>query len=179
MGITTKTGDKGTTSLCHGVRVNKDDIRVDAFGTLDELCSSLGLSKSLIRDEKNKKLIGAIQQDLFVICAELASKPAFLAKLEKRVGRGYIDRLENIIAGLEKRKTFKECCFYLPGENQVSSTLDIARTVARRAERIIVTLKRKGILLNDYILVYLNRLSDLLYLLARSYTKSHRKLRLS
>jgi len=178
MSITTKKGDKGITSLYSGEKVSKDDLRVETYGTLDELCSFLGLSKSLIKERKLKKLIQSIQQDLFVMGAELATKPTFFSKLKKRIGKGYVDRLEKIISGLEKKKTFEECCFYLPGENLNSSVLDIARTVTRRAERLVVTLKRKGILLNDFILIYLNRLSDLLYLLARGYGKNHRKLKL-
>ena len=172
MSIVTKKGDKGITSLCHGVRVSKDDIRVHAFGTLDELCSSLGLSKSLIKDQEHKKLIESIQKDLFVICTELATEKKFFPKLEKRIDKAYINRIEGVITNLEKNKLLNQNCFCLPGENQVSSTLDIARSITRRGERLAVTLKRKGILFNDGILVYLNRLSDLLYLLARSYCKN-------
>jgi len=178
MSIITKKGDKGMTSLYYGEQISKDDPRVETYGTLDELCSFLGLSKSLIKDQKNKKLIEAIQRDLFVIGAELATKRTSLGKLEKRIDKSYIDRLEKIIEGLEKKRAFKECCFYLPGENLVSGALDISRTVARRAERLVVTLKRKGKLSNNFILIYLNRLSDLLYLLARAYGKNHRKLKL-
>jgi ATP:cob(I)alamin adenosyltransferase len=177
MGITTKKGDQGITSLYSGERVSKDDIRVEAYGTLDELCSFLGLSKSLIKNRKAKRLLESIQQDLFVIGAELAVNRKFFSKLEKRINNSYIGRLEKITVDLEKKKQFKECCFYLPGENCVCATLDIARTVTRRAERLVVTLKKKGILLNSFILIYLNRLSDLLYLLARSYGKNHRKLK--
>jgi len=178
MSITTKIGDKGRTSLYYGESVSKDDLRVEAYGTLDELCSFLGLSKSLIKERKNKKLIESIQRDLFVISAELATKPAFLGRLEKRIDKSYIDFLEQAISDWEKKMAFKGRCFYLPGENLISSVLDIARTVARRAERLVVTLKVKGKLSNNFILIYLNRLSDLLFLLARAYGKNHRKLKL-
>jgi cob(I)alamin adenosyltransferase len=172
MSIVTKKGDKGITSLCYGVRVSKDDIRVHAFGTLDELCSSLGLSKSLIKCQSHKKLIESIQKDLFVICTELATEAESSSKLKKRIDKTYVSRLEGLVRNLEKNKPLSRNCFCLPGENQVSSTLHVSRAITRRAERLVVTLKRKGILLNDRILIYLNRLSDLLYLLARSYGKN-------
>jgi len=172
MSIVTKKGDKGVTSLCYGVRVSKDDIRVHTFGTLDELCSSLGLSKSLIKGQKHKKLIESIQKDLFVICTELATEAKSFSKLKKRIDKTYVNRLEVAIRNLEKNKPLNRNCFCLPGENQVSSTLDISRAITRRGERLAVTLKRKGILFNDGILIYLNRLSDLLYLLARLYGKN-------
>lgn len=174
MSITTKKGDRGITSLCFGAPVSKDNIRLEACGTLDELNSFLGLAKSLIKQKKNKKLIESLQGDLFVIGAELATKRVSLAKLRKRIDKSYASRLENAICELEKKKVIKGSCFCLPGANPASGTLDIARTIARRAERLIVTLKRRGKLHNDSILVYLNRLSDLLYLLARACGKNQR-----
>jgi cob(I)alamin adenosyltransferase len=178
MSITTKKGDRGRTSLCFGAPVSKDNIRLEACGTLDELNSFLGLAKSLVKQKKNKKLIESMQGDLFVIGAELATKRASLAKLRKRIDKSYASRLENAIFELEKKKVIKESCFCLPGANPTSGTLDIARTVTRRAERLVVTLKRKGKLWNNFILIYLNRLSDLLYLLARSCEKNRPKLKL-
>ena len=177
MSIVTKKGDKGMTSLYRGGQVSKDNIRVEAYGTLDELCAFLGLSRSLIKERKTGHLIQSIQQDLFVVGAEIATKSSFISKLERKIDKRDTDCLGEAIAALEKKSTFKECCFYLPGENLIASTLDIARTVARRAERRVVTLKRRGLLLNPFIIIYLNRLSDLLYLLARSYEKKHRKLK--
>lgn len=177
MSITTKKGDKGITSLYYGGMVSKDDARVDACGTLDELCSFLGLSKVILKDQKGKKIIESIQQDLFAIGAELATKGKFLAKLQKRIDKSCITRLEQCISDLEKKRKLKKRYFCLPGENPISAVLDISRTVARRAERISVTLKRKGKLSNDFILIYLNRLSDLLYLMARACEKNHPKLK--
>jgi cob(I)alamin adenosyltransferase len=176
MGITTKVGDRGRTSLYFGGRVNKDDIRVDAYGTLDELCSCLGFSRSMLKDNRIKNVIESIQRDLFAAGAEIATKPHFLGKLKKRIDDSYVRRLEAVIEELEGKRKFEESCFYLPGEDPVSSSLDIARTVTRRAERKIVSLKRRNILKNPYILIYLNRLSDLLYLMARTYEKKHKKL---
>lgn len=173
MPITTKTGDKGTTSLYHGGRVSKDDQRVCTYGSLDELCAYLGFAKSLLKDRKIKNIIEAIQRELFIIGAEIATKSSCLNKLEKRIDNRYVQRLEGLIYELEDKRTFKECCFYLPGTNPLSSSLDIARTVARRVERMAVSLKREKLLKNSYILVYLNRLSDVLYLLARMYEGKH------
>lgn len=177
MSITTKKGDKGKTSLLWGGRVSKDDARVDTYGMLDELCSYLGMSKSLIVDKKARELITSIQRDLFVIGAEIATGTRFIKRLRRRVSNLHIKRLEDNIERLEHKKPFKECCFYLPGENLLSSTLDVARTVARRVERRVVTLKRSGFIKNNYILIYLNRLSDLLYLMARGYERRPQELR--
>lgn len=149
----------------------KDNIRIEAYGTLDELCSYLGFVKSSIKNKVQKDLITLIQRDLFTIGTEIAVKKRSYKRLKKRIDNNSVNRLEKHIKALESKRTIKECCFYLPGENFTSSAIDIARTVARKAERIIVTLKRKGILKNPNVLIYLNRLSDLLYLLARSYGK--------
>jgi cob(I)alamin adenosyltransferase len=178
MPITTKTGDKGITYLYCGARVAKDHISLEVCGNLDELCSCLGLSKSLIKQNSVKKMIESVQKDLFIIGAELATRKEFIGKLKTRVDKTDVDRLEKILVDLENARTFQERCFYLPGVNPVSSSLDIARTVARRVERSVVTLKRKRLLSNKFILIYLNRLSDLLYLLARRHEKKHVKLTL-
>ena len=178
MGITTKTGDNGMTSLYLGGRIRKDDIRVDIYGTLDELCSFLGMSKSLIKDKNIKTLLETIQKDLFILGAEIAAKQGFINRLEKRIDASFVKRLDMTIKTLENKRSFEECCFYLPGQSLISSTLDIARTIARRAERKVVGLKYRHMLKNTQILIYLNRLSDLLYLLARSNEKTHTRLKL-
>jgi len=175
MGITTKKGDKGMTALYLGGRVPKDDIRVEIYGSLDELCSFLGMAKSLVPDKKMKRLIESVQGDLFVIGAEVAARPASAGKLKKRISIQDAARLEVVLKGLEKKKTFEECCFYLPGAGLASSVLDVSRTVCRRLERRVVSFKRKGGLKNPEVLVYLNRLSDLLYLLARSMEGKHER----
>ena len=140
------------------------------------MCSYLGLSKSLIRDKKTKTTLESIQRDLFVIGAEIATRPNFLPMLKRRLDKTHLNKLEKAIQNLEDKRKFEGCCFYLPGGNIVSSSLDISRTVTRRVERKAVTLKRKKALKNPYILVYLNRLSDLLYLMARSHDRAPVKL---
>ena len=177
MSITTKTGDKGMTSLLFAGRVRKDDLRVEAYGTLDEVSAFLGLTKSLIRDKATKNIINRIQTELFVMGAEIATRKPLIHNLERRINESHVRYLESLISGFEKKYESKECCFILAGENIISASLDIARTVARRAERIIATLYKKKYLANKHILVYINRLSDLLFLIARYYEKKTRKVR--
>ena len=176
MTVTTKTGDKGFTGLYLGGRVSKDNPRVELCGLLDELCSFLGLCKSLIKDRDKIKLIESIQRDLFVAGAEIAAKPKFINKLKNRIGNVCVIRLENEITMLENKLRLKECCFLLPGENFICATFDLARAIARKTERRVVALTRKKQLKNQDLIIYLNRLSDLLYMLARFYEKRHQKL---
>ena len=170
MKITTKTGDKGKTSLYKGKRVSKDDIRIEICGTLDELSACLGLAKSLVKKNKNiKELIASIQKELFIIGSEIACQSKFIEQLQKRIGSDQVENIDKFIQKLEKKKENKLKCFSLSGKNFISAVFDLARTTARRAERRVVTLQRKKVLKNDQIIIYLNRLSDLLYLLARKY----------
>ena len=158
MGVTTGTGDKGWSRLCFGHRVRKDALRLHAYGTLDELNSYLGLAKCKIRKKQVKQLIHSLQRDIFIFCSELATLPRDLRRLERRV---------------DGTMKLKECCFFIPGEGEPSALLDICRCVARRAERYVATLRRRKAVTNPHVLIYLNRLSDLLYLLARSEEKAH------
>ncbi|MDD5680934.1 MAG: cob(I)yrinic acid a,c-diamide adenosyltransferase [Candidatus Omnitrophica bacterium] len=174
MGITTKIGDKGFTSLLFGGCDRKDSLRIESCGALDELSSFLGLAKNLAKDKKVKNLIDSVQRDLFVLGAEIATEKPFIYKLKKKIGAKDIKRLESAIAGLEKKRISKKHHFVVPGENTVSAILDITRSMARKAERRVVALKNKKILKNSGIIIYLNRLSDLLFLMARSYEKRKR-----
>ena len=177
MRISTKTGDGGLTSLLYGGRVKKASLRIEACGALDELNSFLGLNKSLLNNRQAKRLIDKIQRDLFIIGSEIATSASSVHKLHRRIKKEDIKTLELFIEKLEKKDKVKKFSFVLPGRNTISAQLDIARTVARRAERRTATLKNKGMLKNKYILMYLNRLSDLLFLLARSCEKKRRKKR--
>jgi cob(I)alamin adenosyltransferase len=171
MSIVTKTGDKGKTGLYAGKRVSKDNLRVEIFGNLDELCSFMGLAKSLVKDARTKTLLEDIQRDLFVVGAEVATEAKYLGKLKHRIGHDYIAKLEKHIYSLESRANFEGCCFYLPGGNPPAAALDVARTITRRVERRLVTLKRRGMLKNADMLIYVNRLSDLLFVLSRRLEK--------
>jgi cob(I)alamin adenosyltransferase len=177
MSIVTKAGDKGKTGLYAGKRVSKDSLRVEILGSLDELCSFMGLARSLVKDRKTKALLEDIQRDLFVVGAEVATEAKYLGKLKPRIGRNYIDKLEKQIYALESRANFEGCCFYLPGGNPAAAAMDIARTVTRRVERRLVTLNRRGMLKNADVLVYVNRLSDLLFILSRRLEKEPKKVR--
>jgi cob(I)alamin adenosyltransferase len=168
MGIVTKGGDKGKTSLYRGGRVSKDHIRMETIGSLDEVSSYLGVSKSILKSKKKKKIIESIQKDIFLINAEIATASG---ALKKRIGNSQVSRLEDEIIELEAKLAPKLKGFSLSGKTKTSSNIDLARTITRRVERRAVTLQRKKILKNEDILVYLNRLSDLLYLLARSCDK--------
>ena len=169
--IVTKKGDKGMTDLYCAGRVLKDDIRCEACGTIDELCSFLGLAKSVIRKNKTKLIIDKIQNNLFILGSEIAFNLDKTDMLKERIDASYVKKIENVIYQLEK-KVMLPNKFIIPGKNKSSAILDICRTLARRLERRVVTLNSKRLLRNSHILIYVNRLSDLLYLLARLQEKS-------
>jgi len=174
MSVVTKTGDRGWTGMLFGARVRKDDLRVHAVGTLDELNSFLGLARCVVRRRRVKRVILAVQRDLFIVSSELITLPRDLGRLEFRVDEKRVKRLEAEIERLEKSLKLEECCFLIPGEDKSSALLDICRSVARRAERLAATLRRRGGVPNRSVMLYLNRLSDLLYLLARAEEQRHR-----
>ena len=171
MSIVTKTGDKGDTSLYCGERVPKDDIRVEVCGALDEVSSFLGMAKNIAGDNKTKRIANYIQKELFILGAEIATAPGAAKRMTKRICADSVCILEKEIGCLENKYSIRMRSFCVPGANLPSSTLDIARAITRRAERRCVTLARKGMIKNNNILIYLNRLSDLLYLLARMHEK--------
>ena len=162
MNIYTKTGDKGQTSLYDGSRIDKDSIRVDSYGTIDELNSYIGLCMHYVSEDIKKELFD-IQRDLFYIGAELATKNT--DKLNKVVIEEDIINLEYIIDKyMEKSKGLDS--FIIPGTSLASAHLHIARTICRRAERRIYSLSKVE-KVNPLLLKYINRLSDLLYAIAR------------
>lgn len=162
MQIYTKTGDKGQTSLYDGSRIDKDSIRVDSYGTIDELNSYIGLCMHYVSEDIKKALFD-IQRDLFYIGAELATKNT--DKLNKVVIEEDIINLEYIIDKyMEKSKGLDS--FIIPGTSLASAHLHIARTICRRAERIIISLNKVENI-NPLLIKYINRLSDTLYAIAR------------
>lgn len=164
MSISTKQGDSGETGLVGGKRVSKGHLRVEAYGTLDELGSVLGLARSICTNEKVREATKAIQKELFVVSAALASEgtketanrvePAMVDALTKQVEE--IESLDGILGD-----------WALPGGHTVSAAYDVARTVCRRAERVIVRLRDEGEKVDPLVLAYVNRLSDLLWLYGR------------
>jgi cob(I)alamin adenosyltransferase len=159
--IYTRTGDKGETSLFDGKRVLKSDLQVDAYGTIDELNSLLGVALSFVKTRIIKNELETIQNDLLEIGSSLAvSSPLPLDLLEKRP-----DDFENLIDKLSsKMPDLKN--FILPGGGRGGASLHLARTVARRAERRVVELSQEKEV-DEIAIRYLNRLSDLLFTMAR------------
>ncbi len=160
--VYTRTGDKGTTGLVDGSRVSKADIRVDAYGDVDELNSLLGLVRVNLADQELDGVLAIIQNDLFTLGADLASPISINVP---RVQQLAIDTLENWAdLYLENLPALKE--FILPGGCESGALMHIARTVSRRAERRVVALGEIQEI-NPLIIAYLNRLSDLFFVLAR------------
>lgn len=164
--IYTRTGDGGETSLFNGTRVSKSDPRVDAYGDVDELSAFIGLARSSLVDADVAERLGAIQRDLFALGARLADPSSRIAGRVTKVSLGAEDqsRLEGWIDEFE-RELPPLRRFVLPGGSPAASMLHIARTVCRRAERRLVALGPGAV--EPPLVVYLNRLSDLLFVLAR------------
>ena len=170
MKIYTRKGDDGTTGLWYGGRVTKSHGRPDAYGTLDEAASALGMARAVAKeDDELHRDIVAIQTDLFIAGAELATAPEAAHRLEpgvSKVTQDMVDRLEPLIDGYMDRVDLPPK-FVLPGGTELSARLDVARTAIRRAERKVVQLKETGNLPDDTVLHYLNRVSDLVFAMAR------------
>ena len=168
MSIVTKTGDQGETSLMYGRRVPKDDQRVNAYGSVDELTAALGLARAICDDKFVAEQILAVQKDLIDVMGELATLPEdrerYLKEGFKVTDTKMVDRVGAVIVDLEKDKSLYPKDWVIPGANAVSAALDLARTICRRAERQIATVNDP----NPEILRYLNRLSDLCWILARA-----------
>ena len=166
MPISTKKGDKGFTGLLGGRRVPKYHLKPATYGTVDELNSFLGMARATSRDQKVRKILFHIQNHLFIIGSELALSGGSPNLLKGKVTRMEVDWLSSLSIDFE---TFlnPEPGFIIYGETPISSILDVARAVSRRVERLVAKMKSKKMLHNLKILEYLNRLSDVLYLLAR------------
>jgi len=168
--IVTKTGDGGETGLLYGGRVLKTDARTEAYGAIDEAISSLGAARALITDRNRHAVILRIQSELFTVGAELATDTAEYDKLQQHfmvVTPDFTRRLETEIVELEQQVTLP-AAFVIPGGTPAAAALDVARAVTRRAERRIVGLQLTGLLKNPEVLRYVNRLSDLIFMLARA-----------
>jgi cob(I)alamin adenosyltransferase len=165
--VTTRTGDTGYTGLIGKERVPKWDPRPDTFGTVDEATSALGLARALVREPRVKEIILRLQRELYVLMAELATSP------EEQGKHPSMTITAQHVAGLEaladelKREVEIGNVFVVPGETVPGAALDLARTVIRRAERMTAKLLHDGAVANPELLRYLNRLSDLVFVLAR------------
>ena len=164
--VTTGTGDTGYTGLLGEQRVPKYDPRPDTFGTVDEATSALGLARATTRDPRVKEIIYPIQQELYLLMGELATPPQNYEKMGLRVTPEHVQRLEQIEDALKQEVEIPNK-FIIPGDTPDGAALDLARTIIRRAERMAVKLLHDGVIENSEVVRYLNRLSDLVFILAR------------
>jgi len=160
--VYTRTGDQGQTSLVGGARVSKASVRVDAYGDVDELNCVIGLARARMVDRELDEVLGLIQNDLFTLGADLASPSEIdVPRIEESFTRKLEELADRFLAELEPLKEF-----ILPGGSEAGAALHLARTVGRRAERRVVELFETE-QCNPETIVYLNRLSDLMFILAR------------
>ena len=164
--VTTGTGDTGYTGLLGERRVPKYDPRPDTFGTVDEATSALGLARAMTNDPKVKEIIYQIQQELYLLMGELATTPENYEKMGLRMTIEHVQRLERVEEQL-KREVEIPNKFIIPGDTPDGAALDLARSIIRRAERMAVKLLHDEVIQNDEVVRYLNRLSDLIFILAR------------
>ena len=164
--VTTGTGDTGYTGLLGDERVPKYDPRPDTFGTVDEATSALGLARAMTDDAHVKEIIYQLQNELYLLMGELATTPDNYEKMGLRVTADHVQRLEQVEERLKSEVEIPNK-FIIPGDTLVGAALDLARTIIRRAERMAVKLLHDGVIQNDEVVRYLNRLSDLVFILAR------------
>lgn len=161
MPIYTKTGDKGITSLFGGKRVSKSDVQIEAYGSIDELSSFVGLVVNILKRKSDKEFLVNLQKDFYKIMASLSGAKIDLVFLEKKIF-DFEEQINNLDKKLPKLKRF-----ILPGGSEISSWFHILRAICRRAERKVIKYNQKEL----RIIKYLNRLSDLFFTLARYYNR--------
>lgn len=168
--IVTKTGDGGETGLLYGGRVSKTDPRTEAYGAVDEAISALGVARALVTHRSRHATILRVQSELFTVGAELATDVSEYQTLQKHfavVTPALTNGLEAETHDLEAKVPLPDA-FVIPGGTAAAAALDVARAVIRRAERRVVALQQSDTLRNPEVLRYLNRLSDLVFMLARA-----------
>ncbi|MGI6556116.1 MAG: cob(I)yrinic acid a,c-diamide adenosyltransferase [Pseudoramibacter sp.] len=164
--VYTRTGDKGTTGLFGGSRISKDDIRIEAYGTMDEAQAFIGMAASLTKDEEIRNILLHVEERIYILEAELASDDRGRKMLKDRVEQSDIDLMEQQIDHY-LQIVGKQTKFVIPGRNPASAALHTARAVVRRGERRIVSYEAQDSELRPEVVKYVNRLSDLLFTLAR------------
>lgn len=168
--IATRTGDDGTTALLYGQRVPKTHPQIEAVGALDELNAALGLAKTHHPDAAVRDQLTQVQQDLINLMGEVACAEAdatrYAGSKFPKLADADLTRLDTAVAAIEAREV-SFAGWATPGANPAAATLDVARTVARRAERRLIGLQAHGRALRPLLTAYINRLADLLWLLAR------------
>jgi cob(I)alamin adenosyltransferase len=169
--VTTRTGDAGETSLFGKGRVRKTDLRIVALGDLDEAQSAIGVARAMAPKSTMGRQLLELQQGLYVAMSEVATPQEDLSRLKTRLDGAALAKLDSALAWLKERTPI-EGRFVIPGEHPISAALDLARTVARRAERSVIACVDAGSVSGEVLLPWLNRLSDLLFVLARTVEKS-------
>jgi cob(I)alamin adenosyltransferase len=165
MSIATKRGDGGLTGLAGGIRVSKASLRVEAYGTVDELNSALGVARSQCENADLRERTKLIQRELFQVGSGLATPPES-RKAQVPITAEMVDGLTRQVHQIEATEGLLSD-WSLPGEHSAGAAFDLARTICRRAERCTVRLRESGEVVEPNVLAYLNRLSDLLWLFAR------------
>jgi cob(I)alamin adenosyltransferase len=165
MSISTERGDAGETSLPGGLRISKAELRVEVYGTFDELISSMGLARALCPNPELRGLTKSIQRELFKVGSAIAT-PAESRKPIPEITDDMVGRLTAEVHRIESTEGLL-ADWSLPGEDAASAAFDVARTVCRRTERLAVRLQADGVSVQPNVLRYLNRLSDLLWLFGR------------
>src|SRR5947209_1290984 len=165
MSIATKAGDKGQTALIGGVRVAKSDLRVEAYGTIDELTAALGFARAICADEEVRELTKEIQRELFAVSGAVAN-PTSAEREPPYVTDAMVEALTAHVTRIEAMEGILSD-WSLPGEHAPAAAYDLTRTICRRAERAVVRLEETGADIPAPAIAYLNRLSDLLWLFSR------------
>ena len=165
MSISTRRGDEGETDLLYGGRVPKYHIRVEAYGAVHEANAALGLARALLSDKKLRGNTLKIQEELFLIGSELATDTSQIHRLPERIGKAQVEWLDAQLAQAEKASPVTD--WVIPGNGTASSAFHLASTIIRRAERWVVRLQDDNLLDNPELIIYLNRLADLIFMLAK------------
>ena len=176
MGISTKKGDSGYTSLLRGARVPKDHLIIEAGGSLDEANSLLGLARASSKERRTKRIILQVQKHLFTIGAEFSVSKGKQNSPKKKISEQDVKWLERLVEEFEESLALPPG-FIAFGQKEGSSHLDVARTSVRKVERMTTKMKSENMIENPFILKYLNRLSDLIFLLACFEEKDDEKIR--
>lgn len=166
MSIATKHGDKGDTGLIGGARVSKADVRVEAYGTVDELGAAMGFARSICADAEVRELTKSIQRELFTVAGAIASPAGGAESATTYVTPEMVETLTTHVTQIESTEGILSD-WSLPGDHAAAAAYDVARTICRRAERCVVRLSETGAVVNPHVVPYLNRLSDLLWLMGR------------
>lgn len=167
--VYTRSGDSGETGLLFGGRVSKADLATEAYGSIDEAVSMMGLGRALSSSDRIKATLLKGQRELFHVASELATALENRQLLEEKIGAISPEMVEALEAEIDAYKAEIDLprAFIIPGASPASSAIDVARTMCRTAERRIVALREAGRLPNDEVMRYVNRMSDLLFVLAR------------